>query len=150
MGILFKVEVQEVILSRTLKGLAIAIAVALLCIIVAGCGKVSPGQPVGTPSGQPQGEHVLQSITAYPSEFLNVDNRAVQQLSIIATYADGKTEEVTDQCTYETTDRLVATVDKDGFLMALQPGEAFVTVTFTKDGVTKTTVIPVSVVFMMQ
>jgi hypothetical protein len=142
------VEVQEVILSKMLRGLAIAIAVVLLCITAAGCGGAGSEQPL-QPSEKPQGPPVLQSIAAYPSSLNNVDNRAVQQLTITATYSDGKTEEVTDQCTYETTDRKVATVDKDGFLMALTPGDATVTVIFTEGGVTKTTTIPVSVVFMM-
>jgi uncharacterized protein YjdB len=70
-----------------------------------------------------------------------------QQLSIVAKYTGGNTEEVTNKCTYESSDRLVVAVDKEGYVVAFAPGEVTITVTYTdtKDSVMKTITIPVTV-----
>jgi len=117
---------KEFITSKILKGLGIVIAVALLCVTVVGCG----------------GATSLKSIAALPDQ-LNLYKYGMQQLSIIATYTGGKTEEVTAQCTYESSDKMVLVVDQNGYVEALAIGEAIITVTYTKDSVTMTITIPV-------
>ena len=149
-------------MSKTLKGWAIAIAVVLLCITAAGCGGVSSEQPGETPSAQPTGGTGLVSISVNPN-VLEVDNRAVQNLDVTATYADGRTANVTKKCTFETTDRTVAYVQTEdlpgediyhpavpgGQVVALLPGGAIITITYSAGGVTKSIELPVTVRFMM-
>jgi len=121
---------KKFITSKILKGLGIVIAVALLCVTVVGCG----------------GTTTLKSIAVLQDE-LSLYKSGEQQLSIIATYTGGKTEEVTAQCTYESSDRMVLAVDQGGYVVALATGDAIITVTYTntKDSVTMTITIPINV-----
>ncbi len=85
----------------------------------------------------------LASIGASPVS-VSLAVKGTQQLKITATL-DTKTEDVTTACTYKSSDAKVATVDAKGLITAVAKGSAKVTVSYTKDKVTKTVEIPVTV-----
>jgi hypothetical protein len=84
-------------------------------------------------------------------------------IHVTATYGDGKKADVTKQCTFVSSDRIVAyvvTKDMPGedqfhpvvpgwYVVGSFPGSAIITISYTEGGVTKTCELPVTVNFMM-
>jgi hypothetical protein len=123
--------------------------------------------PVATtskpPTPTPTGGTGLFSISVKPDS-LSGDNRFVTWITVTATYGDGKTANVTKQCTYESSERKIAyVVTKDApgedadhppvpgwYVVGAAPGGAIITISYSEGGVTKTCELPVNVIFMMQ
>lgn len=80
---------------------------------------IAAGVPVGDPS-----DPVVTRISVYPDHRTTTrQNR--QQLTIMAHYSDGKTEDVTRQAQYESNDQEIAVVDANGLVRTLAlSGEA--------------------------
>ena len=121
-------------MGKMLKGFIAVIFVAFMYITIIGCG----GGSIPT----------LESIEARPSQ-IELDNRGMQQLDIIAKYSDGTTKNVTEQCTYQSSNEEMVTVSMFGYIKGLIPGGAMITIIYTEEDITKTTTVPVGVVDMM-
>jgi len=86
----------------------------------------------------------VKSIAASPNK-ISLAVKGTQQLTITATDTKGKTENVTAKCTYKSNNEKLATVSKGGLVTGVAAGSANVTVSYTKDKVTKTVTVPVTV-----
>lgn len=113
-------------MSKIFKVIGIIMVTSLLFTVVAGC--AAPA---------------LKSIKASPVS-VSLAVKGTQQLKITATL-DTKTQDITTACTYKSSDAKVATVSGKGLITAVAKGSAKVTVSYTKNKVTKTVEIPVTV-----
>ena len=86
----------------------------------------------------------LKSIAASPEEVALTVN-ATQQLTITATYTEGKPKDVTAECSYESDNAGIVTVTKGGLAKGMAPGSASITVSYPYGKQSRTVTIPVTV-----
>ena len=79
---------------------------------------------------------LLLSIAIYPAN-LNFANGTTQQFTVIGTYSDGSTHDITSTATFISSNPTVVSVSSTGLATAAGPGSAQITVTL--DGQTTTT-----------
>ncbi len=72
----------------------------------------------------------VQSVTLMPPSAILDGDGATQRLCVTASYSDGTTRDVTDLASFSTTNGSVASVSKDGIVVAGQRGEALVMARF--------------------
>lgn len=113
-------------MGKIFKVIGIIVVTSLLFTAVAGC--AAPA---------------LKSIKASPVS-VSLAAKGTQQLKITAPVGT-KTEDVTTACTYKSSDAKVATVSNKGLITAVAKGSGNITVSYTKDKVTKTATVPVTV-----
>ncbi|MCK9918147.1 Ig-like domain-containing protein, partial [Microbacteriaceae bacterium K1510] len=82
----------------------------------------------------------VQQLSSAPSSVL-LPTAQSKSLQITATYANGSTQDVTSQSTYQSSDPTVATVDAAGVISGVAAGNATITVTYYD----KTITVPVQV-----
>jgi uncharacterized protein YjdB len=86
----------------------------------------------------------LKSIAASPNT-ISLSVNATHQLTITATDTKGKTETVTTTCTYSSSNQQIVTVSAGGLVKGVAAGSANISVSYTKDKVTKIITVPVTV-----
>lgn len=82
----------------------------------------------------------LESLQIEPPEILFKKEKEVQQLRVIAHWADGSKEDVTPLCRFQSNDDLVAKIDENGKVVSGEPGDTHVVVFYDKG------VVPVPVI----
>ena len=95
-----------------------------LCLLIACGGSDNPVAPSPSTGSQQLRELEISGTTTFDSL------RATNQLSAIARYADGSSENVTDRSNWQSSDPSVVTVSGTGLLTVRDFGEADVTATF--------------------
>ncbi|MCK9905980.1 Ig-like domain-containing protein, partial [Frankia sp. Cpl3] len=71
----------------------------------------------------------VQQLASAPSSVL-LPTAQSKSLQITATYANGSTQDVTSQSTYQSSDPTIATVDAAGVISGVAAGNATITVTY--------------------
>jgi hypothetical protein len=71
----------------------------------------------------------LERIEVFPAR-IQLTPKAKQQFVVRGHYSNGRVEDVTHWCKFSSTDEAVATVDEDGLLTVVGPGESSVNVWF--------------------
>lgn len=74
----------------------------------------------------------LKKLTVTPAEH-TAKPGSTYRLKVTATFTDGSAEDVTRLCSFESTDRVVAAVDRDGVVSVKSPGDAAISVRFRAD-----------------
>lgn len=111
------------------RSLGIIIVIAALCLAMTGCVRAD----------------TLKTLTARPQD-ITLYRGETQQLDIIASYTGGRTEKVTAQCTYQSSNTMVLYVSDSGKLLAQAPGAAAVTVTYSTGSDSRTITFSVTVI----
>jgi hypothetical protein len=75
----------------------------------------------------------VTALSAFPADQVNAPGQLAQQLVVTATFADGRTRDVTRQASYDLSDPTRFEVSVDGRIVARGPGEAAVAVRY-RDG----------------
>jgi hypothetical protein len=83
----------------------------------------------------------VRSLRVTPAEQVLEEGKTAR-LKVEATFADGSTEEVTRLCSFESRDRMVVAVDRDGTLTAGSAGDAAVIVRYRDEPVAATVLVP--------
>jgi uncharacterized protein YjdB len=112
-------------MRKVLALIAVISIVALLGLESAACGKP------------------LASISALPDK-VNLPVNSTQTLKIVATI-DFQQQSVTASCAYKSDNVKIATVNEAGLITGIAPGTANINIYFTKDQVTKSVIVPVTV-----
>ena len=112
-------------MRKVLALIAVISIVALLGLESAACGKP------------------LASISALPDK-VNLPVNSTQTLKIVATI-DFQQQSVTASCAYKSDNGKIATVNEAGLITGIAPGTANINIYFTKDQVTKSVIVPVTV-----
>ena len=120
-------------MNKIVKVLVIVITLQYFTFV--GCGLTYSAKPANEMS-------YLELIAASPDK-IELYQPGTQQLDITVIYADGKTNNVTEKCTYESSDEGTITVSAGGGITGLLPGSAIITVTYTEGDVTKMISVPV-------
>ncbi len=92
-------------------------------------------------------DRTLKKITVTPSSqnFDELDNKG-KKVKVTAYYSDGDTEDVTDECVFESEDEDIAYIMSDFYIYSGdEEGEVEITVLYTYNGIEKTTTINVEV-----
>ena len=88
---------------------------------------------------------IISSIEVLPETMTLIEGDSQSIDSIIAYYENGSTANISlDDCTYDSSDPGVATVDS-GVIAAVTEGTATITVSYTESGITKTDTVVVTV-----
>ena len=75
------------------------------------------------------GPLMLVGVQVVPTQ-ATLEVQQTLQLSVLANYSDGSSQEVTQSATYQSFNQSVAQVDESGLIRAQGPGQALVTATF--------------------
>lgn len=86
-------------------------------------------------------QSVVQSLSVAPPERLGQPGEQFA-LSVAATFADGSREDVTAFCTFESNNKDVAEVDREGRVMLTGVGDAAIVVRFRSQPVMATVLVP--------
>lgn len=137
--------------------LAIYATTLLLFSAALACGDDEPDADAGVDSGVrdtgpadsgprdlgpgDSGQVTLSSLTVAPTT-LTLDVGETESLAVTARYSDGRTELITTEGTFTTSDETVATVNNAGAVTAAGPGSATITVTF--EGLNATAMVTVN------
>jgi hypothetical protein len=169
---------EEDIVNRLCKVLIITGVISLLCIGTVGCSSENtPAESTTPTAATTPTESAKPTASATPTtplpttgftlsvepNRLEGDNRFVTWIHVFATYPDGSREEVTKQCTWVSTNDMIAyviTEDAPGedeyhppvpgwYVVGAFPGGAIITLTYEEDGFTASCDLPVNVLFMM-
>ena len=115
-------------LDAALQASTIGILVAVISVALSGCNG-SPTEPTPPPVVRPPSEPTLQSLeTSGTTTFQDLG--VMSQLTAIAGYSDGSSENVSDRSIWQTSNPAVVTVSGTGLLTTVGYGEADVTVRF--------------------
>ncbi len=90
---------------------------------------------------EPVAKSRLTKLTITPAEHTAKVGDSYR-LKVEASFVDGSVEEVTTLCSYETSDRVVATVGRDGLVQLKSPGDATLLVRFRADPAVAMVMVP--------
>ena len=85
-------------------------------------------------SREDDSHHVLARLVCDPNEIVFHGKNQVQQIRVIAEWADGKREEVTCLCRFQTNDDAVVSIDQNGLAQSTGEGDSHV-IAFYDNGV---------------
>ena len=84
----------------------------------------------------------LNSITTRPTGGISSAINYTYPITVTAYYADGSSKNITLLSTYVSSNESIATVTNNGEVKGISPGSAQITVSYTENGITKTSMFP--------
>jgi hypothetical protein len=106
------------------------VAIGLLALVALGaCSKSGPTGPSPTPAPTA----TFQSLSIQGSQ--SVEQGSQTQLTVTAHYSDGRTRDVTNQASYQSSDDRIAVASSTGLVTAVRPGNVDITASYEEAGI---------------